>query len=891
MNESAKIAREPTRVAPVPPNRAVSGTVQPEKTSEKGEIKRKPVVSTAGAMTSPKGGSKQVILPATLEARKKKKAEKRKRRKLRKSVGKEAITATSPKFVVPGTVLPKQQGPPLQIPLQVQPAEESKLSKRARKNARRQAQKRPEVTGQVLPKIQAQPEYTIQVQRAVKGALLITPPKLSKNAKKKAKRAQQVVAAAANVTPPAQIVAAQPPNVVVQVPQVLKAGPAQESFSVLESRLKGLLVATILTDDEFDQDHPLIKGKFPKIKQTIQEMMKRPEMTTACKEKWWFKMVICSCREKPISVTTPELAPTAKAYGVNWRRTLKVSANTHGLAKLARDIADRLMFDEALQKCESLNIRYILDYFGSLRGWVLWETSTKFASELLGVQPVQWMWYRPLLTTKDHLDYEPYMTKYPSVPDAPGPAFYLIQDIYMPVKELLTDLDRTQCVGAMVGTQLFFRHVLGGIKFSTMPYVQKDGAVRQASALSDHIWPNTFVNDLWITDRSYTPTNKTFMWDTYRKVEDYSLLRVAITTRPVITVSGEQPIDEHSLLEVRTITAQRWKQRAWNWWLKLSWQQPVYNRPLKVFMPAVRKFEGSMVLKTRQNYQVSNLQKEVLEEVNKPGYAGFWELVSETKSEIVLDTVTWLTWGNFENDLLGVESVARLLGPDVSRFKTMKSTMMASWGYAPKIALGVGIVGALAVAMAFKQPSALQIAMSVPYLITKDHIGKMVAKWGKETASIVPSTSQLTTWLKTKAGVVAGMMVAPFGWPYYPLKLMKPLLPERVYNALWWTITTAWGPIQEEFVKSLPGIWGLGATIWIALGETLMIAAAMDWTIVLDPVQFTLGIFLFKFAFHYIVSKLPRPIFFHGLWNMRVFLQHDNFFGLLGSTIATIAGL
>jgi hypothetical protein len=393
--------------------------------------------------------------------------------------------------------------------------------------------------------------------------------------------------------------------------------------------------------------------------------------------KCWQQWVLCLLREKPIAIYNDELATMAEDLGMNYRRTQQIAATTHPKAKFVRDVVDRLCLIEALAQCEKHDLTAILDLFGSVRLKELWDSVSDEASDVF-TRPIDLFWYRPLITPKDHIDYAAALQDYPSEPCPTGGIYGIMQDVYQPVDEILRLFKEHKVVCGMVATQIFHEHVVAGCHFDTMPYYVADGLVQQASGATDHIWPATHQNGKWISHTAHRLGDMTFLWDTYRVISDTSLIRIDTSFRDIPIPPPNLVKDPKSYIETKVLRSRTWANSCSNWILKLTAQTPIFDRPLMVFMPAIRRLEGSMVMKTRATYQVSNLHREVQEVLLKPEYARFWAAVPLKRSDVLRDTILWLTWSDFQDDLSNWQAAARVMGDDVGMFKTLKSKMQSS---------------------------------------------------------------------------------------------------------------------------------------------------------------------------------------------------------------------
>lgn len=407
------------------------------------------------------------------------------------------------------------------------------------------------------------------------------------------------------------------------------------------------------------------------------------------------------------AITVPQVGGEAEtqlvqSYGFNYR--MSAMPSTHTTARVARLIADRLLLLDAFRRAKDLGITHVVDYYGSKRNRDL----NGFATSMLApffTRRIHLDWYRPLLTGKDRSDYTHLLVNDPSVGSNPAyPFIAILSDIYCPPRDIVEELDRTQCVQAMFAVQLFFKDVVAGFHFDHMTYINDNGLVRQAPGVLDHEWPATHTNEEWQTHRSFHTHNqgpRTWEWDSFQTVSDYRLYRLVVTQGHL---PQEQPMSparpKSALLYTRTITPKTIQSRCKAALSTFLGYHSIFNRPLLVFMPAVNELSVKYVNKTRQTYQESNCQTEIGNIINSDDYALFWENLKDsagiTKAQVALDTHTYIFWGTLEDDYNVRQGLASSLGDTWRAFKEVKNSMFIKdqinlWPFALTLfALAVG---------------------------------------------------------------------------------------------------------------------------------------------------------------------------------------------------------
>jgi len=278
-------------------------------------------------------------------------------------------------------------------------------------------------------------------------------------------------------------------------------------------------------------------------------------------------------------------------------------------------------------------------------------------------------------------------------------------------------------------------------------------------------------------------------------------------------------------------------------------------------------------------------------------YDPFWDAMNGrlSKSTIVLDTVMWLTWAGFEDDFASVESVARVMGPEVSLFKTMKNGLSAKWDKlttARIVAPVVGVsIGAYLLSRLVSKRKELFKAFCMNSGAVKSLPEILAEMSAKLHASKTPA--QLTIDRIDSVAVIISAFWNSFWalltYPYTKLtggNMEKPTMMGSI-------LIHAMGPLWEEKFKDTVGF---PAVLFIAMVET---AAVVPYLIpapnapcaVTAKKQMVISFFMIKILLHYFINKLPYNATWHALWNLAVNIKTENRDGTIGSSIALVASL
>lgn len=396
------------------------------------------------------------------------------------------------------------------------------------------------------------------------------------------------------------------------------------------------------------------------------------------------KVYMWCCRFFPIIVPDENTRDLVIKYHFNYRIT--GAPTTHPTARVARLIADRLLLLEALEYALSSGITEIYDFYGSKR---IRGQAEKMESmlDMFRHKTITVDWYRPLVTPKDRLDYGKLLPKWPSVTDSQMQSrqwIAIMTDIYCKPYDIVKELAVTRCRHACFATQIFPRNSIAGCHFDHMTYVNKNGVIHQAPGQQDHEWPNTYVNEEWVTKRGFHFTirrggadyQRTWEWDSWQKVSDYTLYRMSWTPGHLPLHEFASPTSPQSMIELRSIAPTTLWSKIGYWLSSWLGQYTIFKKDLKIFMPALEQLAAKYVNKTRQTFQESNCQTEVNNIMDKKEYQAFWRGLRTdcdlTKEEVALDTATYIFWSSLERDTVRREETAYSLGDTWREFKELK---------------------------------------------------------------------------------------------------------------------------------------------------------------------------------------------------------------------------
>lgn len=614
-------------------------------------------------------------------------------------------------------------------------------------------------------------------------------------------------------------------------------------------------------------------------------------------------------RHWPISVSSDETRDLVIKYRFNWRKT--GMPNSHPKARVARLITDRMLLIEAFAKAKELNTTSILDYYGSKRNLVLRDRIYSMLS-LFSMRLVDLDWYRPLVTSKDRTDYTSLLRKYPSVLPPPGGFIAVMTDIYCRPQQIVKELNDVGCEYAVFATQIFPKNSLAGCHFDHMTYVNNNGIIHQAPGVRDHEWASTYVNEEWVTHRGYhfnAPVPTTWEWDNWSTVEDYQIYRL-VPSPGLLPIEGPfaSPVSLSSYIETRTITPKRWSSMLQYYLSSWFCRPTVFNKPLKVFTPAVTALAAKYVNKTRQTFQESNCQTEVANILDKKEYKEFWEGLRTNaqfdKESIARDTCTFIFWGGLEEDSVMRRRVAESLGNTWRDFKELKNHLPAApdtWPWPLIILTAVGLTAGFYYMKTRSMASILE-----RYIPEHAKIKMPPPKMEVKTPEVGPITAQgIYDLSEAPAGNVATVYLSQIWERARPkwLPAAQEVLDDWYYNGI------PYKPVPQHYdrimsipntlrqfvekVKTLPTQVEEVQKVMVgtAIGSAILITAPIyeelgksKWPIVKfiiaglegrgDPI-----LTMVKYFWHKYVNTLPNNITAHHSWNTGCSLASLMIFG------------
>jgi len=353
------------------------------------------------------------------------------------------------------------------------------------------------------------------------------------------------------------------------------------------------------------------------------------------------------------------------------------SLSAHPHSRIARFAADRALWELAINQVKKLGLTSVNDFYGSNRHkFVALHLSKLFVKSRFGDSLVPYTWFRPLITAKDYVTYQAHLKELPSTDPTPQ-SFVMIQDVYnLDPKDLL---DRLDAYGVRVGAicvMIHDRRVLAGMMFKEGPYYQNQGLFHCAPGPGELPWVPSPSNDFWITQSScLLDSGRVAVWSFHREFGDYKIFVFNVVDTEILNPPiSDIPLPSSALLIEKDFP------------LPTTFLDKVYfsilrmiGQPLDkltVFLPALESLGASMVGKTRQVYQVSQLSNAVEKLLNEPDYVSFWKFIPIDKAKVLRDTVTYITWSGFSSDYYLIEKLASIFGSSVAAYKTFKNKMV-----------------------------------------------------------------------------------------------------------------------------------------------------------------------------------------------------------------------
>lgn len=394
----------------------------------------------------------------------------------------------------------------------------------------------------------------------------------------------------------------------------------------------------------------------------------------------WIKMI----REWTFK-GTEEQRKIYQKYQLRSKSEKSCTSTMHATARAARNVAENMVYAFIISEANQRNLttQRIVDYFGkdhTGNKTVLHDEVAK--RDPTFVPNLTCTHHSPVLTPKDAV----YAADRGVVDFEPTDIIYMC-DIYMedPIS-LLTDLAQLPCEKFYLVTMIFHADVTAGIRFEDMPFHKRGDQVIQAPDLGSTAWPTTKSNDLWQRTNYMEVDGVHFCWDIWRTVLDYYCIVIRkVDEKPVFDAPiQEPPFSPNDMITIKTIKPYTWQAKlkhAAISFLKLDRLpsfRTIYDRPLQVFIPALRDLSGHMAYKTRQAYQVSTLTASVQSLMLK--HDKVWRLPEVSFADVLADTVAYLTWSKIEREHETWDCSVKQLGQIALSIKMMKNKFIPSSG-------------------------------------------------------------------------------------------------------------------------------------------------------------------------------------------------------------------
>jgi len=377
---------------------------------------------------------------------------------------------------------------------------------------------------------------------------------------------------------------------------------------------------------------------------------------------------------KTIDIDTyklPEIAHWVKLMGMTGVEKGS-GVKTHPVASGTRRMAESHLLYKIIEDGPD----YLVDLFGSERTFALFKTLIR-GTKL----PTEYVAWRPDITAKDVV-YSQASPKWPRVDDIEALlklatdtyqvdklAFFGCDLYYFRRPDDMADLieskihsivDMPQIAGYFCH-QVFHEDVDGGLTYGESPYRREHFDIVQMPHVREPAWPGTYVNDWWKRQTYVSIMNGLtpvyYCWSLVGAISSYELYKVVRTT---VKPGGPQflkiNLPDHALVATREIAVPP-PTGVFEWFVKAFFFRGEKIR-LQVFLPGL-ELVSRFTLKSRETFQISNVQTELVNIMNQQKYKNFWDSNLFSREDITAQTMKYLVCAGLcqESEQLDLQAV------------------------------------------------------------------------------------------------------------------------------------------------------------------------------------------------------------------------------------------
>jgi hypothetical protein len=475
------------------------------------------------------------------------------------------------------------------------------------------------------------------------------------------------------------------PNIPNLNPPGVAPSPVQEIVESVESMHERLDL--LLT--------PVIKKDYSKVHVKVQQVAELlNKLKIANPKRYAIRLMQCLVRENPVDVGNQSGANLPIEIGLNVRITPADEVSSHPIARYNRALVDRYLLDLAIGLASKNDKAVICDYYGSKRLMHMFDYCKNMIVRNKIPLDVDMHWFRPLVTAKDHVTYSGSLGQWVSAPPKVG-TVVIVQDLYnIPPYDWLSNLFELGVKDVLMATMIYTPTAMAGVMFTEGPFEQKDGKFVSAASPFEPPWVPCPANDIWYKQTSLEIRNGFACWTAHRKVEDYHIFKIHLTNQAVEKEDMKYVPDQTVKLVEKDFPTPGTKMAQVLERVRVFFVGP--RAKLIVSVDAINQFSHKMVGKNRQPYQITTLSHDIASILEDTTHQAMFRFISIPQARVLADTVTYLTWENFERDLNLLEHVNQVYGLSLDVYRSIKTKMPGDTSYGLLQILGM-IVTALLV--------------------------------------------------------------------------------------------------------------------------------------------------------------------------------------------------
>lgn len=271
----------------------------------------------------------------------------------------------------------------------------------------------------------------------------------------------------------------------------------------------------------------------------------------------------------------------------------------------------------------------------------------------------QYHWYRPVLTTKDSLDYDGLLREFPSV-NPTCKSFLMLVDIYHLYPAELLAVPHQEFV---LVNQAYGVDSIAGVNFGSSPFfIDKDGLLHQKPGLISEEWVphNIDISRYYEAYDSYTDGVDSLMWVIKQSVLDYRVYSgVRVCNKTCEPRRLNCATSEFEMVEFK--------------YKSLFFFENKEKKPVAKLL--AERLISEVMFSAKQSFAITGITKKVNDYLNDKRFSPLFEFAPMSRFEIACNTIEFVTFNSVAQEAQMLKKNAQTYGESLAELRHYKNNL------------------------------------------------------------------------------------------------------------------------------------------------------------------------------------------------------------------------